>query len=659
MEQPSSKSSNMIRLIGVLSLLLLTSTQGLKAEYDSGANASLLSLIKLAQQKQLSSRHTWQVLLHYKIDSRNHDFISEIDDPAFFISPLGKQDPAAELEATLLAFYTNQIVSKRKIPAQCAYPARYRWLADQLNFNEHEINQSECQNLGIWLSKVKSESVSLIFASHYFHEPASMFGHTFLKFNRNNQINTDLLDYSVQFSASINSDDNILTYIWNGTTGGYKGWFQVARYHEMVNQYNNIDNRDLWEYRLNFTPEQVEMMLLHVWEIEKVEFDYFFTYENCSYHLLSLLEIADPELRLRNQYSLITLPVETLKQLLNRSEVIASVSLRPSHGTRLHELFGQLNPAERTLVKSILNVSASSLIEKIEIMDVDRQSIVTDATISFIQYRNKVFQNTSANYRKTLHLLLHFRNQLSGSEEEIELSDLNIQPISPDKSHGPTRLEIAIGSTETERSSSTKTLDFVELSYQPGFHDLLSIESGQAQNSQINFLKVTSRYFPEVESLKLTRFDILDVISLSPIDEVNQHISWRFRTGWDRVKDDACSECSVFLINLGAGLAKETSAFNREVFFAFIEAELEFERDFRKDYRAGPRLSLGALINLTDKWRIALIAERTHYAAGDRGYVTTTGIQQRIALDQNLEIRIDYRNIEDRKEGKFGLAVYF
>jgi hypothetical protein len=35
-------------------------------------------------------------------------------------------------------------------------------------------------------------------------------------------------------------------------------------------------------------------LLMHAWELGNASFDYFFFKENCSYHLLSLLEYADP-----------------------------------------------------------------------------------------------------------------------------------------------------------------------------------------------------------------------------------------------------------------------------------------------------------------------------------------------------------------------------
>ena len=88
-----------------------------------------------------------------------------------------------------------------------------------------------------------------------------------------------------------------VNYAFKGLFGGYQGRFSIAPYYVAVKTYGDIENRDIWEYGLNLTQEETSQMLRHVWEMRSAWFDYYFLDENCSYHLLSLLETARPGLR--------------------------------------------------------------------------------------------------------------------------------------------------------------------------------------------------------------------------------------------------------------------------------------------------------------------------------------------------------------------------
>ena len=272
-------------------------------------------LVKAANNSSLAIDRTWQVLLHYRSNLLSSGVTSEVDGTEFFLAENGKNNPQAELDATLKSYFSPDKIGKEKLTAQCAFPARYLWLDSRLNFNPKLMPVQRCNSLELWREGVDPGSVSLIFASYFLNNPASMFGHTLLRFNRKENENTSLLDFAINYAAVSEAEDNPFAYAWKGLTGGYEGRFSITPYYDMVKQYNDIDNRDLWEYRLNLSPAQVDMMLLHFWEIAKTNFDYFFFRENCSYHLLSMLEVADPELHLRDNFWAWTLPTETIKQV--------------------------------------------------------------------------------------------------------------------------------------------------------------------------------------------------------------------------------------------------------------------------------------------------------------------------------------------------------
>ena len=76
-------------------------------------------------------------------------------------------------------------------------------------------------------------------------------------------------------------------------TGGFPGRFYVMPYYVKVQEYSNIESRDLWEYELSLSPAQVQRLVMHAWETRTTEFDYLFLTRHCSYQLLTLLEVAD------------------------------------------------------------------------------------------------------------------------------------------------------------------------------------------------------------------------------------------------------------------------------------------------------------------------------------------------------------------------------
>ena len=97
-----------------------------------------------------------------------------------------------------------------------------------------------------------------------------------------------------------------------------------------------LENRDLWEYRLNLTQVETERMVEHVWELKQIQFDYFFFDENCSYRLLELLQVARPSLRLTEQFPLTAIPTDTVKAV-KEAGLVEKIDYRPSRERELLE----------------------------------------------------------------------------------------------------------------------------------------------------------------------------------------------------------------------------------------------------------------------------------------------------------------------------------
>ena len=69
--------------------------------------AYLEELIQRARQLRLAESREWALLLHYKSGWLHSRARSAVDAEAFFNAPNGKDDPEAELQATLSRFFTG------------------------------------------------------------------------------------------------------------------------------------------------------------------------------------------------------------------------------------------------------------------------------------------------------------------------------------------------------------------------------------------------------------------------------------------------------------------------------------------------------------------------------------------------------------------------
>ncbi len=115
-----------------------------------------------------------------------------------------------------------------------------------------------------------------------------MFGHTLLRVDsKTRDEQTRLLDFTINYAASTHQERGI-SFALKGLFGGYQGSFSVAPYYAQVKKYGDLENRDIWEYRLARLTKKVLRMLMHAWELKSAHFDYYFLDENCSYQLLSL-----------------------------------------------------------------------------------------------------------------------------------------------------------------------------------------------------------------------------------------------------------------------------------------------------------------------------------------------------------------------------------
>jgi hypothetical protein len=363
-----------VRAGALLILGLMLWAPGARAD-----SAYLADLQQRAAEAHLAERRDWQVLLHYRSNALGDGLTSDADDPRFFLAPAGKTDPAAELAATLAAFFSSAPVGANPQPAQCAFVARYAWLRQELGFDPRRLPEHSCEAYSRWKAELDAETATFVFTSAYLNNPASLFGHTLLRLDRRGEpASTQLLAYAVSYAAD-DSGSTGLMYGIKGIAGGFTGYFELQSYDRLVRTYSDIENRDIWEYRLNLTPGQMARLVAHLWELREVRFDYYFFSENCAWQLLTLLEVADPSRVLSDRFALWVAPPDVLRLINAEAGLVGSVTPRPARGSAIRRRYAALDAPERVQAQAIRADVGQVESPAFQALAPDRQALLLDS----------------------------------------------------------------------------------------------------------------------------------------------------------------------------------------------------------------------------------------------------------------------------------------
>lgn len=198
-----------------------------------------------------------------------------------------------------------------------------------------------CAGYQKFLADVQPKAVTMLFTNAYMSNPSSLFGHTLFRIDTKRK-GTQLLAHGANFGADTGDETGVL-YALKGLWGGYYGTFGIKPYYDVINLYNNIENRDIWEYELRLSDDELELFTAHMWEMQRAKIRYYFVSRNCSYVLLLMLEAARPELDISDGFGGYTVPLATLKAVNNVSGLVTAANYRPSRQSKLKYRAAQMN----------------------------------------------------------------------------------------------------------------------------------------------------------------------------------------------------------------------------------------------------------------------------------------------------------------------------
>ena len=649
---PSLQFRPILPCLGIsLFLGLSFGPQGLPSAHADAENSSsavyLQELIQKATQLGLADQRYWHLLLHYRPDFWG-GFTSQADDPDFFLALNGKTDPEAELLATLQAFFSPVEFGEIHQPAQCAFVARYHWLKAQLAFDVRRLPQQSCREFELWLKEINPAGVSLIFPSAFLNNPPSMFAHTLLRIDQVGQTeDTKLLSYTINFAARPTTQF-FLAFAFMGLTGGFEGYFSIKPYYELVKKYGDIQNRDIWEYQLAFSQGEILRLLMHEWELQKIHFDYFFFKENCAYQILTLMEIAKPELHLTDQFYLWTIPGETVRLVSQQPGLVKRVTFIASRTTTIRRKVGALQPDETQVLSLLIHDAAGVQDQSFQALSPERQVFLLDLAIDYFQYQFIGRDDGAVEENVQLHGLLTARSELNVLPPPIFVHPFTSRP---ELGHKPARMGIGVGWRQDEF--------FEEVNLRAAYHDLLDPDPGYVPNSQIEILSVRLRYYNTRNRSRLENLTFANLISLTPVDSLIKAPSWKVSAELDTISTNNCRYCRNFRFNGGIGLSGETHLIGNQVIFALPEMEVDYSQAYEENYRAGGGITGGFLTSLTPRWKILATGSYLRFPLGESSEAFRGFLGARYTLQQNLALRFDYKYRKDDNEALLQIQAYF
>jgi hypothetical protein len=587
--------------------------------------------LPLADIHNLAQSEKWKALLHYRPQGLSRDIYSEVDDERFFYAKNGSTSPKDELLETIKAMQLEQASDQA---ASCRFPARLKFI--QKHFPQLNLQQGDCVAFNDWKSKIKGHSLSLIFPASYINSPSSMFGHTLLRLD--GEQGHDLLSSAINFAAYTDPSDDEITFTIKGLTGGYPGYVSLVPYYEKVNEYNHIESRDIWEYKLNLSQLEIDEFIRHIWELNEIRFDYYFIDENCSYRLLTMLEAVNPDWVLSKRFDYRVVPTDTIRSLKDAG-LIGEIHFRPSKTTHIAYQRQTLDEQLRSIARQIADDpnTVSNQDAYLELTEKEKAQVLELA----YQY-NRYLDVIKKMKDKTLHgrslKLLSLRSKVNYKGKPF--SDTPAPDVRDEQGHNTFRSLVSTGYTHET--------PYVELGMRINYHDLLDSISGYRQGSQIEMGNVRLR--ADDENLQLQHFDVLSIRSLGPRNRFSHPISWQVLGGYERWASDGLSHN---YLRVGAGAAVKAGP---GLFYGLGNIEMAYGARYDHNWRVAIAPEIGMLIQ---KQQFSLLSSVRYGASLDenaQSYELNVGGSYRVSTHQQLRAEWIAQSWDGRSEQDLRLS---
>jgi hypothetical protein len=641
--------------VGFLSTLVVKGTLSYAVEISSASRA----------EQEILNRRLWESRQWEKIlfipDRIFPSKRSVIDDPKFFLSPIGKLNPKEELIATWRSFSAPQETNDLDSHPQCVFPARKRWILRQLNLSPSDLPKVSCPRLETYLGLSKYHGASIVFSNYFLGNPGSMFGHTLLTFHTSRKTGeaidakSNMFADVLNFSAMI-EDSSAFLYPLKGLFGYFPGRFALMPFYRKIQEYNNGESRDLWEYELKLTDTELQDAPFLIWELGPIYADYFYFDDNCAQLLLMFLEALRPSLHISGELAVYSIPADTIRVVADVPGLTGKITHKASSLSRYIYRLGLLNEREIDYLSKLIG-DQNHFEPTSPLFDSQSQAKILDAATEWIDFTEKVVGSQSTEeYGPRRHELLKARAQTGVIDPPVEIP---VQSTAPHLGHDSGGLGVAVTRSlrplENDHPNGPKPA--IELSLRPALHDSKSPGLGYSDELEILFLDFLFRKEAE-KQLQLEKLKLLSILSIPKKIPFVEQSPWKVELGFERSYSfQSRPETGKIYLQGGRGVPLSFSNFN--LFgYALISPEVFWSKDHQ--WSLGPKSSLGIFMSPSLNTKLSLSSEWARYF--NKTSILTSAIANfsfSVRVERNWELRAELEKQNQRSEAKLRAISYF
>lgn len=527
----------------------------------------------------------------YKSDIINHDF---------FLSKDGINNPDAEF-IEFKRYLKEYISSGKNIEIMCRFPARLSLFQSNYDWAKN-IKRPVCTDFENKNRPDKITSVSLVLANGYFENPGSYYGHNLLKFNYGDtRLSQESVDASINYGANATDSPGNPKYVFKGLLGLYDANYTRNNDFIYTNAYTNLQMRDVWEYELNLTKDDIRALAEHSWEMSFAKFKYYFLSDNCAHRISNLIAFLRGSDTFKIHGFWLT-PVQVTRKL-NDAGLIKKISYQPSLQTVFFKKYKKASKAERILFNKFFR--SNDLEKKVLVGNLNPDTLVMaldylDLEVAKITLKRKDEQKiVLLNKQRAVILNALYAKPASAVKNDFKVPE----PEATAYSKHTSVIRIGYGWNRDN--------DFIKIGYRATNNDLLNIPKSGQEFSQ--FYMGNFELKKSDNDVKISKFILAEVMNLdtNPLPmSLTKKFSWHFKADYSE-RNNLCYDCS----NAG------------------IEAKLG--KAIRLNDRAMAYLLTGARMHTIEENRDSFLTETT-----DAGFMLKTSENSVLGISTNFSYNI-------------------
>ncbi|MEK9727669.1 MAG: DUF4105 domain-containing protein [Candidatus Margulisiibacteriota bacterium] len=590
-------------------------------------SSAINQLLKEANSRKLGYELKWKQLLGYNTGSILFHK-SDVKSEPFFLAKDGRTNPVSELNKTIRSYFAPLPKDQNDHP-QCRFPARYIWLERQLGIARYPHPKPNCNLYNEFRNNEISESISLLYVGGYFSNPSSFYGHLLLKFNQSTPL---YLNTTVNYGAIVPPNESPVMYIAKGIMGGYDSTYSDQRFYRYNHNYVEDDLRDIWEYKLNLTPYQRELLTAHTWEMLGEFYTYYFFRDNCAYRVAKLVDLVIED-SIIPKYTPWTLPYQIIVNANQVPGLVSEVNYIPSRENRFIQLYERLTIDEQVVFKEILKQHNFDSNEY-KLLTTDQKINILNVLIEYLGFLS--VKNTKDKPSKIL--------KQKVSLERIKLPPSTMPPqfkgVPIHKSQPSSLIEVS--------NIQNNGVGGLGLRFRATNYDALSINTARIPNATIEMMDFKIDVIQN--EIKFDYLTFINVVALNTSRtglRGDGGLAWSLQIGIDQDKTMGLHE-SVFFTEIGLG--KSMALGLNSVGYGILAIQFQ-----GGEFPLGISPKVGFISKLSNHWKLQ--AELAEYFYNDQK-LTLIKSELRYSTTNTSDFRIQYKkSFEDQI--KFSRGIYW